>query len=189
MRIRLFSAALLAALCSAQPGLITTVIGTGVIAPGTSSPGGRVQLNNPTGVAVDSAGNIYVADRDNYVIRRLLVATDFMQTVAGCGLPTASCVDQTPGRLAGATLIFAPWDVQLDRTGSFYFSNSGRHRIQKVTNPGFILTDYAGSGPPGVSSSGFSGDGGPATSAKLSNPIGIAIDVAGNVYFSDRDNQ
>ncbi len=180
----------IAACCLAQPGIISTVIGTGTAgAAGDGGPGRSAQLNSPYGVALDSAGNLYVADRDNAKIRRLLVSTDFMQTMAGCGLPTASCVDQTPGRLAGATLIFAPWDVLLDRTGSFYFSNSGRHRIQKVTNPGFILTDYAGSGPPGVSSSGFSGDGGPATSAKLSNPIGIAIDAAGNVYFSDRDNQ
>lgn len=188
--MRLFFPVLLGALCSAQPGLITTVIGTGTIGSGgDGGPGKSAQLNSPNGVAVDSVGNIYVADYGNNKIRKLLVATDFMQTIAGCGQVSATCIDQTPGRLAGATLISGPWDIALDSTGSFYFPNSGRNRIEKVTNPGFLMTDLAGSGAPGASSAGFSGDGGPATAAKLNNPIGVAVDAAGNVYFSDHDNQ
>lgn len=190
MPLRLLVFAVTSTVCFAQSGIITTVIGTGVLgSQGDGGPGREARLNNPNGVAVDGVGNIYVADYGNNKIRRLLAATDFMQTVAGCGPVSATCIDQTPGRPAGATLITGPWDIVLDSAGSFYFPNGGRHRIEKVTNPGFLLTDLAGSGAPGVSSAGFSGDGGPATEAKLSNPIGVAVDAAGNVYFADHDNQ
>jgi streptogramin lyase len=78
--------------------------------------------------------------------------------------------------------------VVLDTLGNFYFPDSGQHRIRKVSTNG-ILTNYAGSGAAGVSSAGFAGDGGPATSAKLNNPVGLAVDAQGNIYFADLNNQ
>jgi uncharacterized protein (TIGR03437 family) len=186
MPFRLFLVCFIAIVGWAQPGTISTVMGSGIAGSGgDGGPGRSAQLNDPNGVAVDSAGNIYVADHGNSKIRRLQISNDFMETVAGC----SGCTDQTPGRPAGATRIVEPWDVTLDSAGSFYFPNGGRNRIEKVTNPGFILTDHAGSGPPGSSSGGFDGDGGLAIEAKLNNPLGVAVDSQGNVYFSDLINQ
>ena len=179
--------AFVAVLGQAQSGVITTVIGTGVAgASGDGGRGGNAQLNTPNGVAVDAAGNVYIADYLNSRIRKLLTS-DFTQTIAGCG-PPPSCIDQSEGRLAGSTAIFNPWDVVVDAAGNFYFTDSGIIRIRKVNTSG-ILTNYAGSGAPGVSSAGFSGDGGPATKAKVNNAIGLAVDAAGNIYFADLDNQ
>jgi streptogramin lyase len=173
----------IAVLCQAQSGVINTVIGTGVAGmSGDGGPGANAQLNTPNGVAVDTAGNVYIADYANSRIRKLLTS-DFTQTIAGCGLPPA-CLDQSEGRLAGSTAIYSPWDVVVDTAGNFYFTDSGLHRIRKVS-PSGILTNYAGSGAPGVSSSGFTGDGGPATAAKLNNPVGLAVDGQGNIYFAD----
>lgn len=188
MLIRHFSAlAFIAVLCHAQPGVITTVIGSGVAgASGDGGPGASAQLSMPNGVAVDAAGNVYIADYGNSRIRKVL-ARDFTQTIAGCGPPPA-CIDQSEGRLAGSTAIFSPWDVVVDANGNFYFPDSGLTRIRKVNTLG-ILTNYAGSGAPGVSSAGFSGDGGPAINAKLNSAIGLAIDASGNIYFADLENQ
>ncbi|MEO8593304.1 MAG: hypothetical protein ABI759_08280 [Candidatus Solibacter sp.] len=176
-----------AVLCRAQSGVINTVIGTGAAgASGDGGPGANAQLNTPNGVAVDAAGNVYIADYVNSRIRKLLTS-DFTQTIAGCGPPPA-CLDQSEGRLAGATAIFSPWDVVVDAVGNFYFTDSGLQRVRKVGTNG-ILTNYAGSGAPGVSSTGFSGDGGPATAAKLNNPVGLAVDAQGNIYVADLNNQ
>ena len=174
-------------LCHAQSGAIHTVAGTGVAgASGDGGPGANAQLNTPNGVALDAAGNLFIADYSNARIRKLLT-TDFMQTIAGCGLPPA-CLDQSEGRLAGSTLIFNPWDVVVDAAGNFYFPDSGLHRIRKVSTSG-ILTNYAGSGAAGVSSAGFTGDDGPAIAAKLNNPVGMAVDAQGNIYVADLNNQ
>ena len=182
MLLRLLSAlAFIAVLCHAQPGIITTVVGTGVAGfSGDGGPGGNAQLNVPNGVAVDSAGNVYIADYLNSRIRRRLTS-DVTQTVAGCG-PPPTCIDQSEGRSAVSTAIFNPWDVVVDAAGNFYFPDSGLNRIRKVKTSG-ILTNYAGSGAPGVSSAGFSGDGGLAINAKLNNPIGLAVDALGNVIL------
>jgi len=173
-----------AAICLAQPGLISTVIGNGTSGAGGDGGFGKTaQLNNPQGVAVDAVGNIYVADYGNSKIRRLLTTSDTMQTMAGCGAVSGSCINQTEGRLAGETLINFPWDVVLDSSGNFYFPDSGLNRIRKVGNPGFILTNFAGT------TTGFAGDGGPATAARLNNPVGMAIDATGNIFFTDLNNQ
>ncbi len=189
LRLPAVVCALLAgALCWAQPGIITTVAGTGVAgSAGDGGPGAQAQLNSPYGVTLDAAGNLFIADYGNNKIRRLLT-TDFMQTIAGCGSVLQGCLDLSEGRLAGQTAIFGPWDVAVDSAGNFYFPDSGQQKIRKVGTNG-ILTNYAGNGPGGVLNRGFSGDGGPATSAKLANPLGLAIDAAGNLYFCDYDNQ
>src|SRR5258707_955726 len=111
--------AFIAILCHAQPGVITTVIGTGVAgASGDGGPGGTAQLSTPNGVAVDSAGNVYIADYGNSRIRKVLTS-GFTQTIAGCG-PPPGCIDQSEGRLSGSTAIFSPWDVVVDAAGNYY---------------------------------------------------------------------
>jgi uncharacterized protein (TIGR03437 family) len=188
MSLRLLSVLVVSAtFCHAQSGVISTVIGTGTVgASGDGGAGANAQLNTPNGVAVDAAGNVYIADSANSRIRKVLTS-DFTQTIAGCGPPPA-CLDQSEGRLAGSTAIFSPWDVVVDAAGNYYFTDSGLHRIRRVGTNG-ILTNYAGSGAPGVSSSGFSGDGGPASAAKLNNPVGLAVDAQGNIYVADLNNQ
>lgn len=193
MRPSFFAVALATSICLAplslaQPGYITTIAGTGTVGDaGDGGPGAAAQLNNPQGVAVDAMGNVYIADYFNSRIRKLLT-TDFMQTIAGCGGFMQGCTDLSEGRLAGQTAIFSPWDVALDPLGNFYFPDSGQNKIRKIGADG-ILRNFAGSGPGGVQNRGFAGDGGPATSAKLNNPIGMTFDHLGNLYFADHDNQ
>jgi hypothetical protein len=100
-----------AIVCYCQPGVINTIVGTGVA--GSSGDGGsgrNAQLNTPNGVAVDAAGNVYIADYANSRIRKLLT-TDFTQTIAGCGPPALNCIDQTEGRLAGVEFLFEGIDA------------------------------------------------------------------------------
>jgi uncharacterized protein (TIGR03437 family) len=170
--------------------VITTVAGTGTAAfSGDGGAAKDAKLNTPNGVAVDSSGNVYIADYANNRIRKV-DASGAIRTVAGCGELTTACISagMGDGGPATAPLFFGPWDVVVDGAGNFYFSDSGGNRIRKVSASG-IITTYAGSGPPGVSSSGFSGDGGPAVNAKLNSPIGVAIDSAGNIYFADLSNE
>ncbi|MEO5926738.1 MAG: hypothetical protein ABIR70_23190 [Bryobacteraceae bacterium] len=171
MWLRAFSILFLAGFAFAQqPGSISTIVGSGV--PGSAGDGGSgklAQLNSPYGVGVDSAGVVYVADWGNNRIRRLQT-NDIMQTVAGTGTP----------------LIYKVWDVTADSTGSIYFPDNGPNdtlsRIRKATGPGFAITDFAGT------SSGFLGDNGPALSARLSSPVGVALDASGNLYVADLGN-
>jgi uncharacterized protein (TIGR03437 family) len=182
---------LAAALASAQPGTITTIAGTGISGfSGDGGPATAAQLNLPNGVAIDQNFNIYIADYANSRIRKVS-PSGVISTVASCGPPSGSClVPLNFGDGGPATAVWVPnsWDVAVDKAGNFYISDSGTNRIRKVTPDG-ILSTYAGGGPGGTSSRGFSGDGGPANRALLANPIGLAIDDAGNVYFADHDNQ
>ena len=145
MLLRYLSAlAFVAVLGQAQPGIITTVIGTGVA--GASGDGGRganAQLNTPNGVAVDAAGNVYIADYLNSRIRKVLT-TDFTQTIAGCG-PPPSCIDQSVGRLAGSTAIFNPWEpptagARIQRVPSF------SHVASPAVAPALLYFDVTKSG-------------------------------------------
>jgi uncharacterized protein (TIGR03437 family) len=184
-------ALLAAVLANAQPGIITTIAGTGVAGfSGDGGPAAAAQLNMPNGVAVDDAFNVYIADYANSRIRKVTPAGT-ISTVASCGLPSASCLlplNLGDGGPATGVWIANSWDVVVDKAGNLYMTDSGANRIRKVT-PSGTLSTYAGSGAPGVSSSGFSGDGGPATSARLNNPVGLEIDAAGNIYFADLNNQ
>lgn len=159
-------------------GIITTVAGTG--ASGFSGDGGAATsatLNYPTGVAFDSSGNLYIADQNNNRVRKVDV-TGTITTVAGNGNsnPTTNGVSATTTGLAG------PNGLAVDSSGNIYISESYGHRIRKVDSGG-VITTVAGTG-----TSGLSGDGGPATSATLREPAGLAIDTSGNLYIADWSN-
>ena len=164
-------------------GIITTVAGNGVA--GASGDGGSAvsaSLNAPEGVAVDSTGNIYIADFDNDLVRKVNSA-GIITTLVGTGVTGFS----GDGGQATRSQLNSPADVVLDAAGNLYIADSGNNRIRKVTPDGTIST-VAGSGPTGASTGGFSGDGGPATRALLNNPTGVAVDAAGTLYIADTGN-
>ena len=171
-------AALLTAVAAAQTAdewIIDTVAGVGV---GDGGPATAAQLSFPFGVAVDAAGNIYIADSNNQRIRRVNIDGSIV-TVAGGGNPSDGIGDDGP---ATAAKLGAPSGVAMDAAGNIYIADTGNRRIRKIDTDGNIFT-IAGTGTPGLS-----GDGGPATAAQLNLPSGVAVDAAGNIYIADRDN-
>ncbi len=160
-------------------GVISTVAGTGTA--GYSQDGGQAtaaQLASPTGVAVDSAGNIYIADYGTARIRKVTMSTGVISTVAGTGTAGFS----GDGGAATSAKINLPFGVAVDSAGNIYIADTSNNRIRKVASGGTIST-VAGTG-----TAGFGGDGAAATSAKLSSPYGVAVDASGNLYIADTGN-
>jgi uncharacterized protein (TIGR03437 family) len=155
-------------------GMITTVAGGGSSA-GDNVPATSAQLGYLLGVAVDSAGNLYIADTSNNRIRK--VSNGVIATVAGNRAPFFGG-DNGP---ATSAQLWYPGDVAVDSAGNLYIADTLNNRIRKVSNG--VITTVAGAG-----ACCFSGDNGPATSAQLSNPQGVAVDSAGNVYIADSEN-
>jgi cysteine-rich repeat protein len=163
----------------AVDGTIATIAGTG--ASGFSGDGGQAtaaQLWSPSGVAVDDAGNVYIADAFNQRIRRVDV-DGTIATIAGTGVPGFG----GDGGAAMAALLQQPSDVALDGAGNLYVVDFANHRVRRVSAAGQIAT-VAGTG-----ATNPSGDGGAATAAKLNYPHGVAVDGAGRLYIAERDNQ
>ena len=156
-------------------GVITTVAGNGLPGySGDNGPATNAQLSYPYGVSVDAAGNLYIADSNNYRIRK--VSGGMITTVAGNGT-TGFSGDNGPA----ASAQLQPFGVAVDSTGSLYIADAQNNRIRIVTNG--VITTVAGNGTPG-----FGGDNGPATSAQLYLPYGVAVDAAGNLYIADTFN-
>jgi trimeric autotransporter adhesin len=161
-------------------GLISTVAGSGTANfAGDNSPAVFATLNRPQGSAVDAAGNLYIADTDNYRIRKVTASTGLITTIAlgDIGFPKVSA--------AAKIVINRPpiigLQIALDSAGNVYFARADR--VLKVTVATGIITTVAGGEIPG-----FGGDGGLATNAKLSNPLAIAVDSLDNIYIADNFN-
>ncbi len=159
-------------------GIITTVAGNGT--NGFSGDGGNADSAELSagcyGLAVDISNNLYVADELNYRVRKLNVATGIISTVAGTG-PGAYSGDGMPATASKVT----PFALCFDSQGNLYIGDFNE-RIRKVDTSGIITTVV------GIGVSGFSGDGGPADSAKIRKPEGLAFDAHGNLYFADCQN-
>jgi len=159
--------------------IITTVAGNGAL--GYSGDGGaatNATLGNPYGVAVDSHGNVFIADTGNQRIRE--VGTNgIITTVAGNG---ALGYSGDGGAATNATL-GNPYGVAVDAYGNVYIADTGNDRIREVGTNG-VITTVAGNG-----TLGYSGDGGAATNATLGHPYGVAVDSHGNVFIADAGNQ
>jgi sugar lactone lactonase YvrE len=159
-------------------GVITTVAGTGMSGfSGDGGPGTSAQFATPYCVAADQLGTVYVADMGNSRIRRI-DTTGMITTIAG----SAASGPSGDGGAATSAQLASPYGVAVDSGGNVYVSDTNNHRIYRVDATG-VITRVAG-----VGSGGLSGDGGPATSAQIATPYGIAVDGAGNLYVVDRNN-
>ncbi len=163
---------------SLSPGdTIHTVAGTGIAAySGDNGAATSAALASPFSMATDAAGNIYIADRDNHVVRRIDLLGN-ITTVAGNG-------EQGffgDGGAATAASLNTPTAVAVDSGGNIYIADSNNNRIRVVT--GSTITTFAGNG-----TASYSGDGGAATSASLYTPRGVAVDTNGIVYIADTNN-
>ena len=159
-------------------GVVTTAAGNGASgAAGDGGPAPFAQLNQPTACAVDSAGDLYIADTYNHRIRKV-DNTGIISTVAGNGVAGDSG-DEGPATSAN---LHAPGGVTVDDNGNIYISDTGNHSIRQVTRDGAMHTIA------GLAVAGFAGDGGPALSASLNSPGGILLDGSGDLYFADTGN-
>ena len=163
---------------SAQQFTITTVAGNGTGGfSGDSGAAPSAQLLSPNAIALDSSGKLYIVDTGNQRVR--VVSGGTISTLAGTGTPGFS----GDGKAATSAQLTGPGGVAVDSSGNVYIADTGNHVIRKITSGGTIST-FAGSG----GNAGFGGDTGPATSALLFSPIGLAVDKSGNVYIADSGN-
>jgi trimeric autotransporter adhesin len=154
---------------------VSTIVG-GATNDGKS--GAAVAFQNPAGGWGDSKGNVYVADFFNHRLR-IINSTGVTTTVAGTGIAGFS----GDGGNAKSAMVSFPADVVLDGSGNILFSDSGNNRIRKISTTG-IITTIVGTGV-----AGYKGDGGPATSAEINQPFGLALDSSGDLFFADNNNQ
>jgi sugar lactone lactonase YvrE len=198
-------------------GTITTFAGNGTAGfTGDGGPATSAQINGPSGVVVDQSGNLYIADSYNAKVRKVS-ASGIITTITGPWLePMGVAVDSAgtlyvsdyfsqvwkvstggtittvagngtqgysgDGGPATAAMLHGPWGVAVDGSGNVYIADQYNNRIRRVSASGTITT-VAGTG-----ATGFSGDGGPATSAALSNPQGVSVNASGDVFICDIGN-
>ncbi len=163
-------------------GIISTIAGNGL--PGISGDGGPAtdaRLYRPTGITTNSSGNLYIADNQYSVIRKVTGA-GIISRFGGDGItPTAGYSgDGGPATIAKMN---HPFSVQLDGSGNLFVADFYNSVIRKINTTTGIITTVVGTG-----TAGYSGDGGSATAAKLKNPNDIAFDAAGNMYIADYGN-
>jgi Leucine-rich repeat (LRR) protein/sugar lactone lactonase YvrE len=167
-------------------GNLSVVAGTGKRGKtGDDGPAIEAKLNNPQGIAVDEEGNLYIADTNNHRIRKV-DSNGIITTIAGIGKGGYA----GDNGLATAAKLKKPTAIVFDNNGHLYITDSGNHRIRKVSgqrtrkpSANSLITTVAGDGR-----SGYRGDNGPATGARLNNPTGLAVDNQNNLYIADTDN-
>ena len=157
-------------------GVITTVAGNGVVGfDGDGGPATRASLAYPSAVAVDGAGNVYIADTFNHRVRKV-DPLGVMTTVAGNGVEGFA----GDGEAAVDASLNNPSGLAVDEAGNLYIADYMNRRIRRV-DPGGVITTVAGNGD----YASRRGDGGPAVDANLQSPDGVAVDAAGNVLIID----
>jgi hypothetical protein len=161
-------------------GIMTTVAG-GAPSSGPNNGDGGAATNavlfDPKSIALDSAGNLFIADQGHYRIRKV----DTNGIISAAAGTASSHGYSGDGGAATNAELWLPLGVCFDSFGNLFIADYGAHRIRKVDTNGIIIT-VAGTG-----SRGYSGDGGAATNAHLSGPTCLALDAAGNLYIADAD--
>jgi len=155
-------------------GTITTFAGSNALGAGGTGDHGlatSAQLSKPTGLALDAAGNLYIADTGNSRIRMVAASNSYITTLS-----------------TGSAVLSSPKGVAVDAAGRVYIADTDNCRILKVTPSGSITITTTVTGSDS-GACGYSGDGGPAASALLDHPSGVALDAAGNLYIADTFNQ
>ena len=165
---------------NATTNTISTVAGMGGHQgyTGDSGPATAATLNGPSGLAMDAAGDLYIADTGNNVIRKLTISTGIITTIAGTGAPGYT----GDSGLATAATLDTPWGLAFASNGTLYFADLANNAIRSISPAGIISTVV------GTGAKGFNGDGGPATAAVLNNPAAVVVDLAGNIYVGDSGN-
>ncbi|OYV76399.1 MAG: hypothetical protein B7Z74_00540, partial [Deltaproteobacteria bacterium 21-66-5] len=158
-------------------GIITTVAGNGTYGfSGDGGPATAAELDIIQGVAVDSSGNLFIADTNNRRVREVDLATDVITTVAGNGTRAFS----GDGGPATAAELDAPESIAVDSLDDLFIADRTNNRIREVHHATGVITTVAGNG-----TAGFSGDGGPATAAELDAPESVAVDSSGDLFIGD----
>jgi hypothetical protein len=158
-------------------GVITTVAGTGTAGySGDHGAATAAELDEPIGLALDSVGDLFIADSLNERIREVNASTGVITTVAGTG--TANYTGD--GGQATAATLWGPQGIAIDSAGNLYIADDINDVVREVNHASQVITTLAGNG-----NFGYTGDGGAATAAELGFPEGVAVDTAGNVYIVD----
>ncbi len=173
-----FTCSTMAQITVPSGGIINTVAGAGLYA-GDGGAAASARLNAPVGIAIDSAGNIYVADDFNNCIRKVNAATGIISTIAGSPAGGYS----GDGGSAKQAQLQQPQGVAVDASGNVYIADTGNNRIREIIAATGMIATIAGDG-----TAGYSGDGWYATSAELNSPSAVAVDASGSVYISDANN-
>jgi large repetitive protein len=173
-------------------GIITTIAGTGTGAytgDGDLASSVNVTLNSPSGVSLDGAGNLYIADTKNNVIREINATTGIINTVVGDGTGTAGFGGNGSKATAPGVWLNGPWGVTVDAFGDIYVADTSNQVIRRVDVVTDIITTAAGDGDQSAGGKGtYSGDLGLATLAGLSLPYAVAFDAAGDMFIPDSAN-
>jgi uncharacterized delta-60 repeat protein len=156
-------------------GVVTTLAGSAGNSGSADGTGSAARFKEPSGIAADASGNVYVADTGSHTIRKITGA-GVVTTLAGSAGITGS-VDGT----GSAARFFSPFSLAVDGTSNVYVADSGNNTIRKITSAGAVTT-LAGS----VSSGSADGTG---NAARFNHPRGVAVDASGNVYVADASNQ
>jgi sugar lactone lactonase YvrE len=168
--------------------VVSTIAGDGKrgLADGAGS---AVRFDYPEGIAIDTAGNLYVADFSNHRIRKITegpAGTFTVSTFAGSGAAGSIKGGYAEGDALTAARFNGPGGRTLDTAGNLYVADFSNHRIRKIDKNGKVST-FAGSGATGSANGGYA-EGDALTAARFEQPCGIIPDAAGNLYVADRDN-
>lgn len=160
--------------------IISTVVGTGVAGySGDGGPANQAELKQPHSIQFDAAGDLFICDIGNHVIRKVAMQTGVITTIAGTGKPGA-----TPdGAAITGTPLNGPRSIDFDREGNLWLATREGNQVFRLDRTAGTILHVAGSGK-----KGFAGNGGPAKEAQLNGPKGIAIDREGNAWLADTES-